>query len=168
MGTWTHGYDIVDWTRDLIYDNLKTDMGLKYVSVGSLAQHVMNAALSSDVPFVMVDIVEPAPQDVTTFQELETRYQIRILYIRRFASGEEAAKGKMEAIEQLANYIQDSQLLFHGQGTDALSLTEGEVTNMRLNGLEYTPPEQGLLNEAGQKLLAAAFNVLIHVQSKGS
>jgi len=143
-------------------------MGLKYVSVGNLSKLVMNTALSSDVPFVMVDIEEPSPQDLATMQSLQTMYRIRVVYMRQFASGEEAHKDKMEALETLANYLQDSQGLFHGIGTGALSLTAGQVVNMRLDGLEYVAPEQGALEEAGQNLLVSALNVLVVVESSGS
>lgn len=167
-GTWTHGYAIADFTRDLIRDNLKSSMGLKYVAVGSLAHHVMNAALSSDVPFVMVDISEPAPQDVSTFQNLETRYRLRVLYVRRFASGEDAHKDKMQALETIANYLQDSQGLLCGRGSGALSLTAGLPSNMRLDGMEYVAAEEELFEGLQQNLVAAAVNFLVWVESTGS
>ena len=169
MGTWVHGYDICDWVRDLIYDNLKSSMGLKYVSVGSLADHVMNTALSNDVPFVMVDIVEPSPQDALHLGgAIETMYNVRVVYVWQFSTGEEAAKEKMEAIETIANYLQDSQGLLCGTGTGALSLTGGLVMNARLNGMEYVAAESELLAEARMNLQASACNLLVHVDGSGS
>jgi len=176
VGNWVHGYAIADFTRDLLHalynstdGTAKATLSVKYVSVGNLAHHVMNAALSSDLPFIMVDIADPAPQDVSTLQNLETRYRVRVLFVRKFASGEDAHKDKMQGLEVIANALQDNQAKFLARaGSGNISLTGGAPINMRLDGLEYVAPEEDLFEGVQQNIVASAVSFLIHIDSAGS
>lgn len=168
--TWVHGADIMDYIRDLIYDNLKTDMGLIFVSVGKLYQVASYADMSQNVPCVLVSIDDEAPVNAAEIGlDLITQYPIRIVYVRQFADSEEIEKTKANAIEKIANYLMEKR---HNIGGDAgsgdMELTAGNCTNVRLMGMEYTAPEgaeEGVLNK---NLVVAACTLLVEVISTGS
>jgi len=167
---WTHGYDIMDYIRDLIDTNLKSDMSLVFVSVGKLYQLFSAVAMSSNVPCVLVSIDDEVPIDASNVGlDLISHYPIRVVYVRQFADSEEVEKTKAEAIEKIANYLMEKRHNIGGDtGSGDMELTAANVTNVRLTSLEYTPPEAAEEMVLNKKLVVAACTLLVTVISTGS
>ena len=167
---WTHGSDIMDYIRDLIDTNLKTSMGLVFVSVGKLYQIAASATMTSNVPCVLVSIDDETPIDAAEVGlDLIAHYPIRIVYVRKFADSEEVEKTKANAIETIANYLMEKRHNIGGDtGSGDMSLTGGLVTNVRLASMEYTAPEGAEEMVLNKSLVVAACTLLVTVISTGS
>lgn len=162
MGTWLHGAALLDFFVTLCTDELKTAMGLKTVSHGTLYQLYTDRDMANNVPLLFISLSDPVPiTSANIGGDLRAQYPIRLTYVRKFADKEKPVT-KEEALELIGNTLMD-----HRTALMALSLTNANIGDNRLTDVSYSPDEEGELKAVNMDLVAAALTYSVEVISDG-
>jgi hypothetical protein len=142
-----HENVIADRIVQLIDDNLSADMGLKVVTVGSLAV-----------------FVKPSPstnlERITTGQTYRVVYNFRIVLVKTFAPNEEIVRSKTAETQKIG------ELLIDNVDLGGLSLPNGQILFSTLKTIEWEPPEDTLAATINADMTATALVFAVETSSR--
>ncbi|MFH1230001.1 MAG: hypothetical protein V1709_00750 [Planctomycetota bacterium] len=156
-----HAEEICDEIISIISAALKTSWGLKEIQFGQIDYMPAPLNMANFVPGVFV---RPYGEVTNNFRQIGKVYQpvykFRVVYVNKYAKGENPVELKTQKARILAELFMDSLDL------NGLVLTNATIEWVLVTGIEWEPPEDDFVYTTNSNLFAFAINLEVAVMTE--